>query len=260
MVDAHYYPRGRSHPITLPFTTGMSAFHSFFFASLVFLTHLFLQIAERPCDGSHTLSTRMSSAALRSLNMQLFIEKWLQIIQRITLIEPRPGGQLLSRLDDMFQELQVPFAHFKAGSQEFPQLQLRVLRLFQRLGCAEFSMFFLDQRQAATRPCVIDSNTQTGNSPQLVPSFAVRLDNLSANYSGYRKSLRNSGCATVPAKMEFRKSDLHPPRLDRQTSRAQRRSTHLNQTSNTWTMWRLPYASATEPQPLRRSRPLRRLG
>ena len=59
------------------------------------------------CDGTYTVLNKDSvRAVLRSLNMQLYIEKWLQIIQRVTGIEPpSPGGQLLMSLDACFMEL-----------------------------------------------------------------------------------------------------------------------------------------------------------
>lgn len=54
----------------------------------------FKQIAERLLDGSHAVINKdVIRGVLRSLNMQLYIEKWLQIIQRCTGIEPpKPGN------------------------------------------------------------------------------------------------------------------------------------------------------------------------
>ena len=105
----------------------------------------FLRIAESLLDGSHAIINKdVIRGVLRSLNMQLYIEKWLQIIQRITGIEPpKPGAKLLEMLDASFTELQQPFNHFKAeGRKNFLNYNYVFCRLFQRLGCAQFSMFF----------------------------------------------------------------------------------------------------------------------
>ena len=105
----------------------------------------FLRIAHRLLDGSHTVINKdVIRGVLRSLNMQLYIEKWLQIIQRVTGIEPpKPGAKLLEMLDMSFTELQQPFAHFKTtGRKNFLNYNYVFCRLFQRLGCAQFCMFF----------------------------------------------------------------------------------------------------------------------
>ena len=59
-----------------------------------------MQIAERLLDGTHPIINKdVIRGVLRSLNMQLYIEKWLQIIQRCTGIEPpKPGNWLLIML------------------------------------------------------------------------------------------------------------------------------------------------------------------
>jgi hypothetical protein len=42
--------------------------------------------------------------------MQRYIERWLQIVQRLAnAAPPRPGPQLLIQVDSVFQELQAPF-------------------------------------------------------------------------------------------------------------------------------------------------------
>ena len=70
-----------------------------------------LQIAEKLCDGSFKIINKdVIRSVLRSLKMQHYIEKWLQIIQRITLVSPpTPGPMLMQQLDALFQELQCPF-------------------------------------------------------------------------------------------------------------------------------------------------------
>ena len=105
----------------------------------------FGRIAQRLLDGTYAVLNKDSiRAVLRSLNMQLFIEKWLQIIQRLTGIEPpKPGPVLMERLDNMFTDLQMPFSHFKRnGRKNFLNYNYVFCRLFQRLGCPQFSMFF----------------------------------------------------------------------------------------------------------------------
>ena len=70
-----------------------------------------LLIAEKLCDGTYSvLNKDIIRSVLRSLKMQPYIEKWLQIIQRITGIAPPvPGVLLIRQLDTMFIELQRPF-------------------------------------------------------------------------------------------------------------------------------------------------------
>lgn len=105
----------------------------------------FMQIAERLLDGTHAVINKdVIRTVLRSLNMQLYIEKWLQIIQRITGIEPpKPGGRLLQMLDTAFTELQQPFKHYKdTGRKNFLNYNYVFCRLFQKLGCTQFCMFF----------------------------------------------------------------------------------------------------------------------
>ena len=51
--------------------------------------------------------------------MQSYIEKWLQIIYRITgIAPPAPGPQLIRRLDEMFLELQQPFEASKCETRK----------------------------------------------------------------------------------------------------------------------------------------------
>lgn len=104
-----------------------------------------LLIAEKLCDGTvDTLNKDTIRAVLRSLNMQLYIEKWLQIIHRLTNIAPpSPGPLMIRQLDNMFHELQRPFEAFKApGRKNFLNYNYVFCRLFQAMGCARFSMFF----------------------------------------------------------------------------------------------------------------------
>ncbi|KAL3897749.1 MAG: hypothetical protein SGPRY_012985 [Prymnesium sp.] len=69
------------------------------------------EIAKRLCDGSYTVIDKGAiRSVLRSLKMQTFIEKWLQIIHRIAKIRPpMPGKMLVWSLDEQFLGMQRPF-------------------------------------------------------------------------------------------------------------------------------------------------------
>ena len=104
-----------------------------------------LQIAEKLCDGSHTTINKDSvRSVLRSLNLQLYIEKWLQIIFRCTKVAPPiPGPLLVNKLDEMFQSLQEPFNCFRSAKRKnFLNYNYVFCRLFQQLSCTQFCMFF----------------------------------------------------------------------------------------------------------------------
>jgi hypothetical protein len=102
-------------------------------------------IAEKLCDGTYSVINKDTvRAVLRSLNMQLYIEKWLQIIFRVTRIAPPiPGNMLVYKLDEMFQALQEPFDCFRTEKRKnFLNYNYVFCRLFQRLNCTQFCMFF----------------------------------------------------------------------------------------------------------------------
>jgi len=198
----------------------------------------FLQIAERLCDGSHAVINKdVIRGVLRSLNMQLYIEKWLQIIQRVTLIEPpKPGGRLLQTLDDMFQELQTPFANVKSTRRKnFLNYNYVLCRLFQKLGCPQFCMFFpliksrqklkvLDEMWAA----MVTSVGWDVKPLQHVAPFAVRLEQPAALLRQITDRVSAEKLAVLtkgPSKTGFRKSDQRLLReLDRQTQLKRPRS------------------------------------
>ncbi len=105
----------------------------------------FVQIATKLTDGTYSVINKDSiRAVLRSLNLQIYIEKWLQIIWRVTSITPPiPGSIILQQLDSMFNALQQPFANFKIkGRKNFLNYNYVFCRLFQEIGCPQFSMFF----------------------------------------------------------------------------------------------------------------------
>ena len=198
----------------------------------------FERIAQRICDGTHTVINKdVIRAVLRSLNMQIYIEKWLQIIQRITGVEPpKPGNRLLIALDDMFTELQRPFAQCKEqGRKNFLNYNYVFCRLFQKLGCAQFSMFFpliksraklkvLDETWAG----MVASIGWEVTPLQLVQPFAVTLekrDRLRPLQDPADVSAALAATRTVQSKTGFRKSDRTLLReLDRQTILKQRHS------------------------------------
>ena len=104
-----------------------------------------LQIAEKLLDGTYThINKDVIRKVLRPLNMQTYIEKWLQIIYTITGVRPPvPGPQLLIKIDSMFQELQAPFDKIAKGRRKnFLNYNYVLCRLFQVLGCPKFCMFF----------------------------------------------------------------------------------------------------------------------
>tara|TARA_Y100001972_G_scaffold96601_1_gene119211 strand:+ start:1653 stop:2660 length:1008 start_codon:yes stop_codon:yes gene_type:complete len=199
----------------------------------------FIQIAERLLDGSHTVINKdVIRGVLRSLNMQLYIEKWLQIIQRVTDIEPpKPGTQLLGMLDQAFTDLQQPFANFKSqGRKNFLNYNYVFCRLFQKLGCTQFCMFFplIKSRQKLR---ALDemwegmvSSLQWEVKPlQQVAPFAVKLESPAALLA----AIRARGAPAAPPETHTatwrkgcRKSDQRLLReLDRQKLPKRRRST-----------------------------------
>ena len=148
--------------------------------------HEFRLIAEKLCDGTYTvLNKDCIRAVLRSLNMQLYIEKWLQIIHRITgIMPPMPGPMLVRQLDNLFLELQQPFEHFKAqGRKNFLNYNYVFCRLFQKIGCPQFCMFFplIKSRQKLRALDEMWNDMTTSiqwEAPtlQVVAPFAVRLE------------------------------------------------------------------------------------
>ena len=148
--------------------------------------HEFKLIAEKLCDGSYpVLNKDCIRAVLRSLNMQLYIEKWLQIIHRITgIMPPMPGPLLIRQLDQLFIELQEPFAHYKTEKRKnFLNYNYVFCRLFQKVGCPQFCMFFPLIKSRQKLRTLDDMWTDMTASIQwevptlqVVAPFAVRLE------------------------------------------------------------------------------------
>ena len=90
------------------------------------------------------LSKTNIRAVLRALGMQIYIEKWLQIIHRLTGCRPPPPpSAVLVQLDMMFLALQIPFLnHRPHNRRNFLNYNMVFQRLFQRLGVPEYAQFF----------------------------------------------------------------------------------------------------------------------
>lgn len=102
-------------------------------------------IAKELCSGKYTsIDKTCIRAVLRSLGLQQYIEKWLQIIYRITNIAPpKPGRVLLNKLDEYFIELQQPFDCYRAEKRKnFLNYNYVFCRLLQKMDCTQFCMFF----------------------------------------------------------------------------------------------------------------------
>ena len=200
-----------------------------------------LLIGEQLCDGTHPVINKdVVRSVLRSLNLQLYIEKYLQIIQRVTGISPPvPGPQLLMALDSLFVDLQQPFEACKpSGRKNYLNYNYVFNRLFQKLGCTQFCMFFPLIKSKAKLRALDDTyelmcgtlNWEFKPLQQVAP-FSVRLESPEIALQRIRAECdRRSqvGLGKAQWRTEFRKSDL---RLvsDLQQSQSRSRSTHLAQ-------------------------------
>ena len=181
----------------------------------------FIQIAAKLLEGGFTVINKdVIRTILRSLNMQLYIEKWLQIIFRITMIMPPiPGSSLIRQLDELFLELQEPFECYRAnGRKNFLNYNYVFCRLFQKMGCTQYCMFFpLIKSQAKVRALddmwtkmATSIKWQTPSLKQVQP-FAVRLER--SLLSKLQQDLQDvhanlAGPRRAPLQMGYHKSDL----------------------------------------------------
>ena len=104
-----------------------------------------LCIARALCANSPSTITKDSiRKVLRPLKMQRYIERWLQIIYRLTGERPPHISDLLiQQLDVLFVELQRPFDVMKQeGRKNFLNYNYVLRRLFQQVGCSKFCIFF----------------------------------------------------------------------------------------------------------------------
>ena len=179
-----------------------------------------LKISEKLCDGSYSYVNKdVIRSVLRSLGLQIYIEKYLQIIHRITGIEPPiPGPLLLQQLDAQFLELQQPFEVCKPkGRKNYLNYNYVFCRLFQRLGCPQFCMFFpLIKSKQKLRQLDDTYNAmcevlQWPVTPlQVVPPFSVKLEQPERLIERLRAQFSAQIAAapdTSSSKTGFRKSD-----------------------------------------------------
>ena len=107
--------------------------------------HDMLCIARALCANGPTTITKDSvRKVLRPLKMQRYIERWLQIIYRLTgQRPPHISDMLVQQLDVLFVELQRPFDVMKCeGRKNFLNYNYVLRRLFQQVGCSKFCVFF----------------------------------------------------------------------------------------------------------------------
>lgn len=276
MVDAAYYPARKSYSNYKRIHHWHERISQLLLCESPIPDDVFLEIAARLCDGTHAvLSKDAIRSVLRSLNKQMYIEKWLQIIQRITGIEPpKPGAQLLCQLDELFTALQEPFKHHKTqGRKNFLNYNYCFARLFQKMGCEQYSMFFPLIKSKGKLKQLDDTWQQMVSglgwevTPLVsVPPFAVKLQQPDVLLARLRQRVASAVPAAPRTALErtgCHMSDLHLLRaLDRQTWLRQRRSNppaQLPQRAGSLKR-KLPCASAAGLRPLHRSRILPRLG
>jgi hypothetical protein len=104
-----------------------------------------LCIARTLCaNGPITLTKDSVRKVLRPLKMQRYIERWLQIIYRLTGERPpHISDMMVMQLDALFVELQRPFDVMKQdGRKNFLNYNYVLRRLFQQVGCSKFCVFF----------------------------------------------------------------------------------------------------------------------
>jgi len=145
-----------------------------------------LQIAQKLCDGTHKVVNKdVIRSVLRPLKMQQYIEKWLQIVRRVTRVSPPvPGPMLVQQLDALFLELQRPFDACELKHRKnFLNYNYVFCRLFQKLDCTQFCMFFpLIKSKAKLRALdnmwfeMIGKLGWEPTALQHVAPFAVRLE------------------------------------------------------------------------------------
>ena len=162
------------------------------------------KLLEPPCKVINKDTIR---AALRSLGLQVYIEKWLQIVERITgIAPPAPGAVLLNRLDELFLELQRPFADKKNPTRRnFLNYNYVFNRLLQKLGCTKFCMFFPLIRSKPKLRALDEMWTAMVNSIgwespplEIVEPFAVQVENPDALLLRLRNLVARSDSAVTP--------------------------------------------------------------
>ena len=170
-------------------------------------------IGTRLLDGTHTVISKDTiRGVLRSLNLQVYIEKWLQIIERCTgIYPPCPGPIILERLDQQFKEIEKPFLVTKPDTRRnFLNYNYVFCRLLQRMDCTKFCMFFplirSKQKLRLLDETWAKMTTLMGwplEPLQQVAPFAVKLQAPTALLQRLIASISNLAPA-VPRPMPFR--------------------------------------------------------
>lgn len=191
------------------------------------------KIGQKLCDGSYSVVNKDNiRAVLRSLKMQKYIEKWLQIVYRITgIAPPSPGPMMLNQLDSLFHDLQRPFeSNCISKRKNFLNYNYVFCRLLQKMDCTKFCSFFplIKSKEKLkvldgmwTKMC--DSIGWEVKELKHVPPFAVRLEQPAALLQSL--GLRcDAQALVVPEKEQtrtgFRESD-HRPANTKKRSREQ---------------------------------------
>lgn len=187
--------------------------------------HHMLAIGEKLLDGTYAAVSKDSvRQVLRSLGLQVYIEKWLQIIARCTSVRPPcPGPVLLQRLDALFIEMQRPFDASKAeGRRNFLNYNYVFCRLLQHMNCTKFCMFFpLIRSKPKLRALdetwlkMVQSIGWEPTPLQTVAPFSVRLESPDSLLLRLKQQCAASCLAvprSVPARTAGRTSDPRAPK------------------------------------------------
>ncbi len=183
-----------------------------------------LVIGERLLSGEFTLINKdVIRGVLRSLGMQTYIEKWLQIVDFCTGVRPPiPGPVVLSRIDEMFTEMQQPFKNHKPDSRRnFINYNYVFCRFFQMLDCEKFCMFF-PLIKSKSKLAVLDSmwskiavDLRWDDRPlSPVAPFAVQLETCGTLLQHLRERValrRTAGCSSTQHRTVCRTSGPSQP-------------------------------------------------
>lgn len=204
--------------------------------------HEMLAVAERVLVGPNVvLDKNVLRPVLRSLKLQKYIEKWLQILQAFSgITPPKPGPCLLDKLDELFLQLQTPYEMCLQGERRnFLNYNYVFCRLLQMLDCAEFCIFFpLISKQKLEKLDQIWARMAVYlNWPvtplQIVEPYSVVVTEPRSVLDRLRTSVQNSDSAAPPPEQwrkVFRKSDLRCLRsltLETQRRRSSQRARQL---------------------------------
>ena len=164
-----------------------------------------LRIGSRLLDGSYDCVGKDAvREVLRVLGLQRHIERWLQILHRVTGVQPPcPGPLILQQLDTLFEDLQRPFEATRDRSRKnFLNYNYTFQRLFDKLGCRQFGMFFPMIKSKQKLRALDETYARMAKSAgwevtalKPVPPFVVRLHGPDALLRRLKAQLE----ATTPA-------------------------------------------------------------